>query len=146
MRDLLLEVEGLLPEKISFHVKKLLTITEDIDYEVDHAAAEYGFYAVLAEKAETRYSKMKFAFDQWKAQVETRTLIEKKKDGEKPLTEAQMKAYVMAQPKYVTYQNALQKLDHELRVLKIIAKALELKAGQIQTKSSNRRSEKGLTK
>jgi hypothetical protein len=117
-----------------------------MDYEVDHAAAEYGFYAVLAEKAETRYSKMKFSFDQWKATVETRTLIEKKKAGEKPLTEAQMTAYVMAQPKYITFQNMLQKLDHELRVLKIVAKALEIKSNQIQTKSSNRRSEKGLTK
>jgi len=145
-RDLLLEVEGLLPEKVSFHVKKILTISEDIDYEVDHAAAEYGYYAVLAEKAETRYSRMKFSFDQWKAQTETRTMIERKTAAEKPYTEAQMKAYVMSQPKYVTYQNALQKLDHEMRVLKIIAKALEMKGGQIQTKSSNRRSERVITK
>ena len=67
VRDIIYELKGLLPEKIVVSVEEQLRISEDMDEEVDGAAKSYGYFAILSERAETRYQKMKFAFDQWQA-------------------------------------------------------------------------------
>jgi hypothetical protein len=141
MRDLLYEVKGLLPEKIVVSIEEQLRISEDIDTEVDDAAKNFGYFAILSERADTRFQKMKFAFEQWQAEVETRAMSERKANGDKPFTEAQMKAYIRSQPKYSAFQTKLIELDEHRRVLKIIVKAFEIKSGLIQTKASNRRNE-----
>jgi len=141
VRDIVYELKGLLPEKIVLSIEEQLKITEDIDGEVDNAAKSYGYFAILSERAETRYQKMKFAFDQWQAEVETRAMAERKANGDKPYTEAQMKANIRSQPRYSAFQTKLIELDEHRRVLKIIVKAFEIKSNLIQTKASNRRNE-----
>lgn len=141
MRDLIHEVKGLLPEPVAISIKTQLLITEDMDHEVDTAARTFGYYAVLAERAETRYQKMKFAYDEWKATVETRAARERASEGAKKFTEAEMKAHVQSQTKYRAYQLKLIQFDEDRRVLKVISKAFELKKDLVQTKCSNRREE-----
>lgn len=141
MRDVLYEVKGLLPEKVVISIEEQLKISEDIDSEVDDAAKNFGYFAILSERADTRFQKMKFAFEQWQAEVETRAMSERRANSEKPFTEAQMKAYIRSQPKYSAFQTKLIELDEHKRVLKIIVKAFEIKSGLIQTKASNRRNE-----
>lgn len=141
-KDFKVEVEGLMPEKLSLEVKKSLRITEDIDTEVDQAAAEYGFYAILSEKAETRYQKLEFAYKKWKAEFETAENASRSRDGLKPRTEAQMKALISSSERNKAYQLKLIKLDEDRRHMKALAKAFELKSEMVRTKSSNRRSER----
>ena len=141
MRDLVHEITGLLPEPIVISIKDQLRITEDLDYEVDTAARTYGYYAVLGERAETRYQKTKFAFEYWKAQIESREDQERAADGRKKMTEAERTAYVRSQTKYRGFQLKLIQFDEDRRVMKIIAKAFELKKDLVQTKAANRRRE-----
>ena len=141
MRDILYEVEGLLPDAVKLSVAKELSITEDMDTEVDIAARNFGYWAVLAEKAETRYQKLKFNFEAWRARVETSEAKQRAIQKLKPHTEAQMKAFVMSQSKYRAYQSRLIKFEEDRRIVKILAKAFELKKDMVQTKSSNRRNE-----
>lgn len=149
MKDILFEVEGLLPAKVVVSVKEQLKVTEDLDHEVDTAAGTYGYYAVLAERAETRYQKMKLAFESWQAEVESRFTQERriemrsapKESKLKMPTESQIKAFVRTQSKYKAYQIKLIEFDEHRRILKVLAKAFELKSGLVQTKSSNRRNE-----
>jgi hypothetical protein len=140
-RDLVYEVKGLLPESVVVSIQKDLRISEDLDTEVDRAASHYGFYAVLSEKAETRYQKMKFAFEQWKAEIESRQIMLRARENKKAFTEAQMRAHVQSQPKYRAYQVRLIQYDEHRRILKIIARAFELKKDLVQTKAANRRKE-----
>lgn len=142
MKDFKVEVEGLMPEKLSLQVRESLKISEDIDTEVDQAAAEYGFYAILAEKAETRHQKLKFAHEKWKAEYETSENAQRHRDGLKSRTEAQMKAMVASSERNKAYQLKLIKLDEDRRNMKALAKAFELKSEMVRTKSSNRRSER----
>lgn len=139
--DLTYLVKDLLPEEMVIKLRPLLTITEDLDYEVDRAAAVYGYYAVLSEKADTRYQRVKFNFEKWRAEAEYKESKDRSLAGAKAHTEAQMKAFIMSQPKYRSYQSHLIDVDEQKRVLKVIARALELKKDLVQTKCSNRRGE-----
>jgi hypothetical protein len=141
VRDILHEVEGLLPERVVFSLKKELKISEDLDREVDTAARTYGFYAILAEKAESRYQRMEFAFKTWSAEVEAREAKSRELAKEKPYTEARMKAFVRSQPKYKHFQLKLIEYGEQKRILTIIAKSFELKAELVRTKAANRRKE-----
>jgi hypothetical protein len=140
--DLKIEIEGLMTEKLSLEVKKSLRITEDIDTEVDEAASNFGFYAVLSEKAETRFQKLKFAYEKWRAEFETSENAQRSRDGLKPRTEAQMKSFVQSSERNKAYQLKMIKLDEDRRHMKALAKAFELKLELVRTKSSNRRSER----
>lgn len=141
MRDLEFEIKGLLPEDIYFSVKDELKITDDLDREVDEASARYAFYALLAEKAETMYQKLKFRSEGWRAEVESTESSRRFSENLKSATEAQMKAFVCPQPKYRQYQVKLIEYDDKRRVQKILARAFEMKKDLIQTKCSNRRTE-----
>jgi len=142
MKDFRIEVEGLVPEKISLGVRAALKISEDIDTEVDQAAANYGYFAVLSEKAETRFQKIKFAYDKWRAEFETSENATRARDGQKPRTEAQMKALIASSERNKAYQLKMIKLDEDRRHMRALAKAFELKSEMVRTKSSNRRSER----
>ena len=140
-RDLKYELTGLVPEKVQLKLRKDLKISEDIDTEVDIAAVNFGYFAILAEKADTRCHKVKFAFEAWQAETEARALRERQAAGQKQYTADQMKAHVRSQPKYRGFQMKMIELDEQKRILKVIAKAFELKKDMVQTKASNRRSE-----
>ncbi len=140
-RDLTYEIKDLVPTPVTLKLSADLKISEDIDTEVDIAAINYGYYAILAEKADTRYQKLKFAFEGWQAQTEAKAQRQRQAEAVKAYTEAQMKAHVRSQPKYRGYQMKLLELDEQKRILKVIAKAFEMKKDMVQTKSSNRRTE-----
>lgn len=141
MQELIVQIEGLLPKEIFVKVQDRLLISEDIDSEVDKAASNFGYYAVLAEKAETRHKRLKFAMETWRSEIESRVDLERFKNGEKKFTVAQMQSHIAVQEKYKAYSLRLIALDDAARTLKILAKAFEKKADMIQTKSSNRRTE-----
>lgn len=141
MRDLSFEIKGLLSEDVYFSVKDELLITENLDKEVDQAAAKFGFYALLSEKAETKYQKLKFRFESWKAAIESEEISRRFVEKVKPATESQMKAFVSSHKEYKLYKERLLQLEEQCRVQKILARAFEIKKDLIQTKCSNRRSE-----
>jgi len=141
VRDITYEIKGLVPEKVAVSIAAELVISEDVDFEVDNAAKNFGYFAILSERSETRYQKLKYAFDAWQAEIETRANLERKAESLKSFTEHQMKSHVRSQPKYSAFQTKLIDLDEQRRILKVLLKAFEIKAGLIQTKASNRRSE-----
>lgn len=141
MRELVYEIEGLADETVTIAIKKELMISEDIDGEVDKAAYRFGYYAVLAEKAETRYQKLRFSYDTWKAGVEAEEHKVRMYEKKKTLTESQMKSFVMSQSKYKSFQARLIQYDQDRRLIKVVARAMEHKKDLVQTKSSNRRNE-----
>jgi hypothetical protein len=140
-KDLIVEVERLLPEPVVVNIREELSISEDIDTEVDQAASKFGYYAVLSEKAQTKLDKLKFAFDVWKAKEEERIATEREYEGKKSLTLPQMTAYVKSQEKYKSYQLKLIEYEEQKRILKVIANAFEMKKDLVQTKAANRRNE-----
>ena len=140
-RDLNYEISGLVPEPVQLALRKDLKVSNDIDTEIDVAAINFGYYAILSEKADTRYQKTKFAYDAWVAGTEAAALRTRQAEAKKPYTEAQMKAYVRSQSKYRGYQMKLIELDEQRRILKVISKAFEMKMQLVQTKAANRRGE-----
>ncbi len=143
MKELKYKVDGLLPESVKISLKDELVISEDIDSEVDKAAHHYGFYAVLAEKAESRHQKLKYSYDIWSAQAEKDKAHSLKELKEKPLTVNAMQSFIRSHPKYHSYHSKLTELDEQRRVLKAVSRAFEMKSEMVRTKSSNRRVERG---
>ena len=142
-KDLLYEIKDLLPEPVLFSLKKELTISEDMDEEVNTASAKFGFYAILAEKADARVEKMKISFSIWQAKVKSMRDKESDLAKEKRLSESRLQNYVENQPKNEAYLMKLHQLRTHRRVLKAIANAFKIKSELIQTKCANRRHEGG---
>lgn len=140
-KDLVVEVEKLLPEPVVLSIRDELSISEDIDTEVDRASSNFGYYAVLSEMAQTKFDKLKFAFETWKAKEEERIATEREYEGKKPYTVAQMQSFVRSQEKYKSFQLKLIEYEEQKRILKVIANAFEMKKDLVQTKAANRRNE-----
>lgn len=136
--EIIIEIPGLVPETVTVALKEDLTITDDLTVEIDRCAAQFGYYAVLAERANARLQRLKFSYDLWLAEVETELTSERKFRLVKDLERE-----VMLLPKAKLYRIKLLKFEEEARILKQVAKAFEIKKDLIQTKSSNRRSEIG---
>ena len=134
-------VDGLTQEPIEISTRDLMYISEDMDSEVDRAACDYGFYAVLSEKAETKHQRLKFKFEQWKARTEHDELSRREAEKEKKLTEASMRSYIMSQPKYRAYQLKIIDYGERARVCKKVVDVLSARKDLLQTKCSNRRKE-----
>ena len=141
--DLTYEIKGLIPDKVVVNLEDELKITEDIDSEVDKAAARFGYYAVLAEKAEARYERLKLSFNFWESDAKVRKDEELAISKEKKLTESQMKAYVSSQSKFKTYQLKMIELREQKDVMRAIVRAFDKKSDLVQTKAANRRKEAG---
>ena len=133
--------EKLLPESVKFSLKEELSISENIDNEVDKAAHLFGFYAVLAEKAESRYQRLDFAFGKWVSQTKTNETKRRELSNIKKLTKDQLEDFVKSQPMCQAYKLNLIKCDNDRRILRSIAKAVELRCSLVQTKAANRRRE-----
>jgi len=140
-KELIYRVEKLLPTTVVVNVKKSLAITEDLDTEVDRAASVYGYYAILAEKSETKYQRIKLGIETWEAETKARKDRECATAQEKKLTESQMNAYIKSQVKYKAFRLKMIELQEQKRILKVLAFAFEKKADLVQTKSANRRKE-----
>lgn len=140
-KDIKFEFEGLLPDTIEFSLKEELSISEDIDSEIDRAAHKFGWYAVLAEKADTRYQKLDFAFNKWKSITKTNELKRRELEKNKKLTKEQMDDFIQSRPLFAAYQLKLIKYGDNKRILRSIAKAMDIRCSMVQTKAANRRKE-----
>lgn len=141
MKTLELEFDKIVPEKVQINLREELEITEDIDTEVNEAAGTFGFYAVLAEKADQKMSQIRFECDKWVAEERKRVQTERDLMEYKMFTEPQMMAHLNTTPQYLAYQKLLIKATGQRNMLRCISKAFELKASLVQTKAANRRSE-----
>lgn len=139
MREYIVEIEGLVPETVTASLKEDLTISDDLAVEIDRCAAQFGYFAVLSERAQSRYQRLKLSYEMWQAEIEKQMLD----DGLKFKLVKDMNREVLGMPKSKLYRAKLLKFEEEAKILKQIAKAFEIKKDLIQTKSSNRRSEIG---
>lgn len=135
-KDLQLAIDGLLPEEIKISLKNELMISQDLERDVRRTAAQYGYYAVLAEKAESRYRRGKLAFDMWRSEYEDELSQETKFARVKDLTRQ-----VMKHPKYKAWMMKLDKYQEDAGLMKAITKAFEHKKDLVQTSAADRRKE-----
>ena len=137
MRELAINIEGLVPDVVAINLKEDLTVTEDLEREVAEGSAMYGYYAVLSEKAEARSQSVELAFKVWKNAKE-RKLI--KEHGNFKLAK-DMERMVICDPTWKAYQIKIGEYQSEAKILKQISKAFELKVSLVQTANANRRAE-----
>jgi len=137
MKDYIVRIDGLVPDSVKVALKEDLTISSDLSREVNEGAAHYGYYAVLAEKANSRFESLKFAFDLWRAGKE-KALI--KKQGSFKLVK-DLDRMVMEDPKWKAFKLKLADYQEDAKVLKRIADAFDKKVSLIQTANANRRAE-----
>ena len=136
-KDLIVEIPGLVPDTVKIALREDLTISEDLGREVDQTAAQFGYYAVLAEKAEARFQMTKLAFDLWRAKTED--VISAEYGPFKTVKELDRK--VMQLAKWRSFKTTLIEFEEHARILKQVAKAFEIKVNLVQTKNANRRKE-----
>lgn len=141
MRELVVEIEGLEPgHPVTVALVADLTIGEDLERECKRTAAQYGYYAVLAEKAEARIKRSKLTFEMWKAETEDRIVADAGGAGKfkrvKDLTRELIKL-----PRYAAFVRRIIQHEEEAGIMKQVAKAFEHKKDLVQTCNANRRSE-----
>lgn len=141
MKDMLLSFKGILPDEVVVRLQEELTVTEDIDTEVDRAAHMFGFYAVLSEKAESRYAQLKYKYDSWLSDQKAGMRKTREAKSMRALKESDIMGEIRRLPKYHSYQKVLLEYEREKGILKALAKAFEIKCNLVQTKAANRRSE-----
>ena len=136
--EAVVEIEGLVPEKVTIALKEDLTISEDLDHEVDHCAALFGYYSVLAQKAQERLKRAETRFEIWLTHQQLEVM--KTKDNSK-FSKWEVDAEVKQLPKWWAFKEKINKFDCDAGVLKSISNAFEKKIGLVQTKNANRRKE-----
>ncbi len=136
VKDLEIAIEGLLPQEIRIKLKAELTVSEDLEREVRRTAAQFGYYAVLAEKAESRHRRGKLGYDMWRSGYEDELSRDTSFKRVKDLTRL-----VMQSPKYKAWMLKLDQYEEEARIIKAIAKAFEIKKDLVQTSAADRRKE-----
>lgn len=141
MRELVVEIPGIVPETVSVALKEDLTISEDIEREAKYAAYRFGYYAVLAEKAASKQRKLNISFELWQAEECARQRAELEATGAKRIAQAQLDRLLQLHPKYRAYTVKIEEAKYHEGVLRSIAKAFEIKKDLVQTISANRRRE-----
>ena len=139
MKELVVDIEGVHKDHtVSIALKEELTISDDLEREAKQTPASFGYYAVLAAKAEAKFTRVEDAFEQWQAETETAIL----EDRGKPFkTVAELKRVLRALPKYASYKSKLNELSEQAAILKAVSKAFEHKKDLVQTIAANRRKE-----
>jgi len=137
MKELVVEIPGLVPDTVSVALKKDLTISEDLEHEVNRTASQFGYYAVLAEKAEARYNSIKLAFEVWRAGAEKEIIAAKGPFK----TVKELDRIVIQRPKWRKYKALMNEYESYRGILKQIAKAFEAKKDLVQTRAADRRKE-----
>lgn len=135
-KDIQLAIDGLLPEEIKISLRAELMISQDLERDVRRTAAQYGYYAVLAEKAESRYRRGKLAFDMWRSEYEDELSQGASFKRVKDLTRL-----VMKHPKYKAWMLKLDKYQEQAGLMRAITKSFEHKKDLVQTMSADRRKE-----
>ena len=135
------EISNVLPEKVTLSIRDELLISEDLDTEVDQAAYRFGYYAVLAEKAAGRASRLKMVLEFWEADETKKVIEERERDHKKPYTESQMKAYIHSNQFYKIRRYEIEQAAEQANILDQIARAFDKRTSMVQTKAANRRKE-----
>lgn len=138
-RDITFELVGVVPNRVIIKVKEKLKIGANLDAELDEASEQCGFYASLAEKAETKFQRIELSYKIWRANEETKKLEELEESGGKKFTKDQMTSYIRGTTTYKEKQLLMIDMDEKRRVLKALAKAFYTKSELIRTKCSNKR-------
>ena len=138
-RDITFELVGVVPHKVIVKVKERLKIGANLDAELDEASEQCGFYASLAEKAETKHQRIELSYKIWRAGEETKKFAQLDSAGEKKFTKDQMTSYIRGTVEYKNRQLDMIDMDEKRRVLKALAKAFYTKSELIRTKCSNKR-------
>lgn len=143
MKELVVEIEGLTPgHPVVVALKGDLTISADLKREVTVTAAHYGYYAVLAEKAQARTKRTKLAFEIWSSGAEEEIVARRIREGGKAFkTVKEITRELMKIPKYKAYRLKIEEYEEQAGILKAIAKAFEHKKDLVQTMAADRRKE-----
>lgn len=136
-KDLQIAIEGLLPEEIKVSLRSELMVSEDLERDVRRTAAQYGYYAVLAEKAESRCRRAKLAFDMWRSEYEDELCSQ----GTKFARVKDLTRLVMKHPRYKAWMLKLDKYQEDAGLMRAITKAFEHKKDLVQTSAADRRRE-----
>lgn len=136
MKELTVAIEDLLPEPVKVALQSELSISNDLEREVRRSSAQYGYYAVLAVKAESKLRRGKLSFDMWQSQIEEELGQDKTFKRVKDLTRL-----VMRHPSYKAWKLKLDKYEEDMDLLKAIAKSFEHKISLVQTSCADRRKE-----
>ena len=139
MKELVVEIEGIAEgHPVSVALKADLTISDDLEREAKRTPAQFGYYAVLAVKAEAKLNRVDDAFDQWQAETEKRLIGE---HGKPFKTVGDLKRELKLLPKYYSFRQKLEELREHAAILKAVSKAFEHKKDLVQTIAANRRKE-----
>ena len=142
MKEYIVEIKDLVPETVTVALQADLTISSDIGREIRRTASQFGYYAVLAEKAESRTRRAKLGFDLWRARTEDEIETKMRAETGKGFSKVKdLTRELMKLPKYKAYQLKLDEYEEQARVLKVVARAFEHKKDLVQTQSANRRRE-----
>jgi len=136
--NLIVKIQGITKNEIRVQIKKDLSIGEDIDHELRMAASKFGYYAVLAEHAESRFEEAEHSYKLWTSRQERDLITENGKEF-KTVKELDRKLRMI--PAWSQWQSTLVKYRKEARVLKQVAKSFEMRKDLIQSISANRRAE-----
>lgn len=140
MHEVVVEIDGIVPETVRCALKHDLTIGADLAREAERAASMYGYYAVLSEKALARLRRTELSFKMWRVHEEDAIEEELKSLGKK-LTIKNIDRWLMKREKYRGYELLIIRLKSESGILNAIARAFEHKKDLIQTLNANRRRE-----
>lgn len=140
MHEIVVEIDGVVPETVKIALKHDLTIGADLAREAERAASMYGYYAVLSEKAKARLGRTELSFRMWRCREEDAIEEEIKTLGRRA-TKTLVDRWLMKRDKYRGYELLIIKLKSEAGILAAIARAFEHKKDLIQTLNANRRRE-----
>jgi len=140
MHEIVIEIDGVVPETVRCALKHDLTIGADLAREAERAASMYGYYAVLSEKATARLRRTELSFKMWRVHEEDAIEDELKALGRR-VTVKLVDRWLMKKEKYRGYELLMIRLKCESGILYAIARAFEHKKDLIQTLNANRRRE-----
>lgn len=137
MKELLLEIEGLTSEKISIELRKLLKVGSDLEEEARNASAYFGYYAILAARAEMKFRRRETSFDIWFVKEKQKII----NSATKKISQKAAEEEIKRSARYKGWKDVLFKSEQDSLVLSKCARALEYKIGCVQTLNANRRKE-----
>jgi hypothetical protein len=138
LKELLLEIDGLTSEKISIELRKLLKVGSDLEEEARNASAYFGYYAILAARAEMKFRRRETSFEIWFVK-EKQKIIDSA--SPKKMSQKAAEEEIKRSSNYKNWKDVLFKAEQDSLVLNKCARALEYKIGCVQTLNANRRKE-----
>jgi len=121
-------------EEVELNTKKDILISNNLDKEVDIAAANIAYYGALKAMAKKRLATMKTKYKIWTARHK-RSIAEGRERGKlKALTGAMMEAEIRAHPQYLRYKKELIKREEQFDVLESTYESFRDKKAMVRQK------------